>query len=95
MIVIGDSILRGTEGPICCQDALTHKVYCLPTAKIQDLTGMIQAVIQPTDYYPTVLIHVAKRSPDHPMADYHALAGRAEGDRHTGGFLFSPTSERT
>ena len=80
VIVIGDSILRGTEGPICRQDPSAREVYCLPGAKIQDAKGMLQSIIQPTDYYPMVLVHVgtndaARRAPDRLMEDYHALGG--------------------
>ena len=39
---------------------------------------MLQTVIQPTDYYPVVLVHVgtndaARSNPDRLMEDYHAL----------------------
>ncbi|XP_059571010.1 uncharacterized protein LOC132244080 isoform X2 [Alligator mississippiensis] len=84
VLVIGDSILRGTEGPICRQDPSTREVYCLPGAKIRDVKEVIQARIKPTDYCPMVLVHVgtndaARRTPDHLMADYHALGGVLKG----------------
>ncbi|XP_059569259.1 uncharacterized protein LOC109285671 [Alligator mississippiensis] len=80
VLVIGDSILRGMEGPICRQDPSAREVCCLPGAKIWDVMEVIQARIKPTDYYPLVLVHVgtndaARRTPDHLMVDYSALGG--------------------
>ncbi|XP_059576257.1 uncharacterized protein LOC132247667 [Alligator mississippiensis] len=78
VIVVGNSILRGKEGPICRLDPMVREVSCMAGAKIRDITEAIPALIKPSDYYPMVLVHVgtnnvARMSPDHIMKDFHEL----------------------
>uniref|UniRef100_A0A670JHM6 SGNH hydrolase-type esterase domain-containing protein n=1 Tax=Podarcis muralis TaxID=64176 RepID=A0A670JHM6_PODMU len=58
VVVIGDSLLRGTEAVICGPDKMSREVCCLPGAKIQDVTERLQGIIKPTDKYPFLLVHV-------------------------------------
>ena len=37
VIVVGDSVLRGTEGPICRPDPTRREVCCLPGARVMDI----------------------------------------------------------
>ncbi|XP_070605406.1 uncharacterized protein [Erythrolamprus reginae] len=57
VLVIGDSILRGTEPPICRPDNQSREVCCLPGAKISDITENLTKILKPTDYYPLLVIH--------------------------------------
>lgn len=68
VIVVGDSLLRGMEEPVYRPDPTAREVCCLPRAGILDITVRIPDLIQPSDYYPMVLIHmgmndVARSSP--------------------------------
>ena len=57
VIVVGDSLLRGTEGPIYRPHPTAREVCCLPRARRPDITVRIPDLIQPSDYCPMVLIH--------------------------------------
>lgn len=48
---MGDSLLKGTEGPICRPDPLHMEVCCLPGAWIRDVKRKLSALFQPSDYY--------------------------------------------
>jgi len=56
--VVGDSLLRGTEAPICRPDREAHEVCCLPGAKVRDVTETVPQLVKSTDYYPLLLFHV-------------------------------------
>ena len=49
VIVVGDSILRGVEGPICRPDPLHREVCCLPGARVKDLTAKLPTLVRPKD----------------------------------------------
>ena len=51
-VVVGDSLLRGRETTICNPDKMNREVYCLPGAKIHDITERLTRLIKPTDSYP-------------------------------------------
>jgi len=68
VIVIGDSLLRGTEGPICRPDPSHREVCCLPGARVRDVAKKLLDLVWPSDYYPLLVVQVggdeiAKRSP--------------------------------
>ena len=78
MIAVGDSLLRGTEAPICRPDALSREVCCFPGARIRDVTERLPSLVQSTDYYPLLLFHVgtsdtARSSLRTIKKDYRAL----------------------
>ncbi|XP_060129222.1 uncharacterized protein LOC132591937 [Zootoca vivipara] len=78
VVVIGDSLLRGTEAVICGPDKMSREVCCLPGAKIKDVTERLQGIIKPTDKYPFLLVHVgtndtASHSLQKIKNDYEAL----------------------
>ncbi|GAB0208393.1 hypothetical protein GRJ2_003305000 [Grus japonensis] len=58
VIVVGDSLLKGTEGPICRADPPLREVCCLPRARVKDITRKLPSLVQPSDYYPLLLLHV-------------------------------------
>ena len=55
ILVIGDSLLRGTEVPICCPDNLSKEVCYLSGACMWDLTKRIFGMIKPDYYYPILI----------------------------------------
>ncbi|KAK4830603.1 hypothetical protein QYF61_012029 [Mycteria americana] len=78
VIVVGDSLLRGTEGPICWMDPPLREVCCLPGARVRDVTRILPSLVRPSDYYPLLLFHVggddtATRSPRAIKRDFRAL----------------------
>lgn len=58
VIVVGDSLLRGTEGPICRPDPSHREVCCLPGAQIRDVKRKLSDLVQPSDYYPLLVFQV-------------------------------------
>lgn len=50
--VVGDSLLWGTEDPVCQQDPPHREVFCLPGAWMCYITRTLPELIQPSDYYP-------------------------------------------
>ena len=58
VIVIGDSFLRGTEGPICRPDPSHREVCCLPGARVRDVAKELPGLVRPSDYYPLLVIQV-------------------------------------
>ncbi|KAK4810710.1 LOW QUALITY PROTEIN: hypothetical protein QYF61_007684, partial [Mycteria americana] len=78
VIVVGNSLLRGTEGPICWMDPPLREVCCLPGARVKDITRILPSLVRPSDYYPLLLFHVggdeaATRSPRAIKRDFRAL----------------------
>ena len=57
-IVVGDSLLRGTEGAICRADPPLGEDCCLPGSRVKDITRKLPSLVQPSDYYPLLLFHV-------------------------------------
>ena len=58
VLVVGDSLLRGTEAPICRPDIQSREACCLPGTKIRDITERLPQLVKSTDYYPLLLFHV-------------------------------------
>lgn len=58
VIVVGDSLLRGTEGPICRPDPSHREVSCLPGARIKDIRRKLPSLVQSSDYYPLLIFQV-------------------------------------
>ncbi|KAJ7395043.1 hypothetical protein BTVI_158782 [Pitangus sulphuratus] len=52
VVVVSDSFLRGTEGPVGQPDPPHREVYCLPGARVGDITRRFPKLILPSDYYP-------------------------------------------
>ncbi|KFW72624.1 hypothetical protein AS28_04863, partial [Pygoscelis adeliae] len=84
VIVVGDSLLRGTEGPICRPDPSHREVCCLPGARVRDIIRKLPDLVRPSDYYPLLVIQagsdeVAERSPAVIKRDFRALGRVVEG----------------
>jgi len=56
--VVGDSQLRGTEGPICRADPPLREVCCFLGARVKDIARKLPRLVRPSDYYPLLLFHV-------------------------------------
>uniref|UniRef100_A0A8C3HUE0 SGNH hydrolase-type esterase domain-containing protein n=1 Tax=Chrysemys picta bellii TaxID=8478 RepID=A0A8C3HUE0_CHRPI len=81
MVVVGDSLLRGTESSICHPNRENREVCCLPGARIHNVTERLLRLIKPLDRYPFLLLHVgtndtAKNDLERITADYVALGRR-------------------
>lgn len=50
VIVIGDSLLKGTEGMICRPNPLHREVCCYPGAWVKDVRKELPSLVQPSDY---------------------------------------------
>jgi len=84
VIVIGDSLLRGTEGPICRPDPSPRKVCCLPGAKVRDVAKKLPGLLRHSGYYPLLVMlvggdKIAERSPKAIKRDFRALGQLVEG----------------
>jgi len=84
VIVIGNSLLRGTEGPICRLDSSHREVCCHPGAPVRDVARKITGLLQPSDYYSVLVVQVggdeiAERSPNAIKRDFRALGQPVEG----------------
>ncbi|KAK4822673.1 hypothetical protein QYF61_019040 [Mycteria americana] len=45
VIVVGDSLLKGTEGPICRTDPPLREFCCLPGARVKDITRVLPSLL--------------------------------------------------
>ncbi|KFV15623.1 hypothetical protein N340_04099, partial [Tauraco erythrolophus] len=84
VMVIGDSHLRGSEGPICWADPALREVCCLLGDWVKDVSRKLPSLIQPTDYYPLLLFHVGgdeteTRSPQSIKRDFRTLGQLVRG----------------
>uniref|UniRef100_A0A8C3H8J2 SGNH hydrolase-type esterase domain-containing protein n=1 Tax=Chrysemys picta bellii TaxID=8478 RepID=A0A8C3H8J2_CHRPI len=83
VVVVGAPLLRGTEVPVCRPDISSREVCCLPGACIQNVTEALSRIIQPSDYYPMLLIHVGtndtvRSDTERIKSDYRALEVRVK-----------------
>jgi len=84
VIVIGNSLLRQTVGPICRPDPSHREVCCLPGARVRDVAKKLPGLVQPSDYYHLLVMQVgrdeiAERSPKAIKRDFRALGRLVEG----------------
>ena len=59
VIVVGDSLLRGTEGPVCRRDPTRREVCCLPAARVRDISRKLPSLIRPSGYYPLLIVQAS------------------------------------
>ncbi|KFR02209.1 hypothetical protein Y956_05133, partial [Nipponia nippon] len=84
VIVIGNSLRRGTEGPICRPDPSHGEVCCLPGARIRDITRKLPRLVKASHYYPLVVVQVgsdvvAERRTKTIKRDFRELGRLLEG----------------
>ncbi|KAJ7408139.1 hypothetical protein BTVI_60719 [Pitangus sulphuratus] len=58
VVVVGDSLLRGTESPICWKDPPLREFCCLSEAWVKDIARKLPSLVWPSDYYPLSVFHV-------------------------------------
>ena len=58
VLVIGDSLLKEAERPICRPNPLHKEVCCLLGAQVKDVRKKLPSLVWPTDYYPLLLFQV-------------------------------------
>jgi len=83
VLVVGDSLLRGTGSPICQPDREAREVCCLPRAKVREVTERVPQFVKSTDYYPLLFFHVgtndtANRNLSRIKEDFKALGVKAK-----------------
>ncbi|PKU28829.1 suppression of tumorigenicity 5 [Limosa lapponica baueri] len=78
VLLVGDSLLKGTKVPICHPDRASYKVCCLLGTKVRDVADRVPQTVKNTDYYPLLLFHVgmndtASQNLGRIKEDYKAL----------------------
>ena len=68
MIVVGKSLRRGTEDPVCQPDPTHWEVCSFPWARVRDISRKLPILIQTSDHYPLLIVQassdeVAERVP--------------------------------
>lgn len=56
VIVIGSSLLRGMEGPVCWPDPTRREVCCLSGVRVRDISRKLPSLIHPSYYYPLLIV---------------------------------------
>ncbi|XP_062909111.1 uncharacterized protein LOC134349138 [Mobula hypostoma] len=80
-MVVGDSIVRGTERGFCGNRRDLRMVCCLPGARIQDVTDRVQGILKSEGEDPEVVVHVGtndvgKNGKDILQRDFRELGRR-------------------
>jgi len=58
IIVIGDSLLKGTEGPIYQPDPSHREVCFSPGAQVRDIARKLPGLVQLSDCFPPLVVQV-------------------------------------
>lgn len=77
--MVGDSLLRGIEGPVCQLDPSHREICCLPGARVRDITEKLPGLMQSSDYYPLLILQAGsdgteKKSTRTIKRDFRALS---------------------
>ena len=96
-IVIGDSLLKGTEHPISRLDPLLREVCCLPGARVKDMTRKLPTLVRPADYYALLIFQVGSgevttRSLRAIKRDFRALEQLFKGSGAEAVFSIAPVA---
>ena len=84
VVVVGDSLLRGMEGPICRPVSSRWEVFCFLWAWVKDITRKLPKLVRSTDYVPLLIIQVgsdeiAQRSLQAMKRDFRGLGRLVQG----------------
>ena len=84
MYSVGDSLLRGTESPVCQPDPTRREVCCVPGAQVRDISRKLPSLICPSYYYPLLIVQassdeVADRSLRTIRNDFRGLGRLVDG----------------
>uniref|UniRef100_A0A8D2LR26 SGNH hydrolase-type esterase domain-containing protein n=1 Tax=Varanus komodoensis TaxID=61221 RepID=A0A8D2LR26_VARKO len=58
VIVVGDSLLRGTEAAVCRPNLETREVCCLPGTRMQHVKDRVERLVRSGGHQPLLVIHV-------------------------------------
>lgn len=61
VMVVGGSLLRGTESPLCWISPPLCKISCLSWVWVKDITRKLSSLVRPLDYYLLLLFCVAMK----------------------------------
>lgn len=61
VLIIGESLLGGTEVPLCCPDILSRDMCCLPGAHIRDIRKALPQLIKLEDYFPFIVLEAGSQ----------------------------------
>ncbi|KFO98751.1 hypothetical protein N300_01915, partial [Calypte anna] len=100
VVVVGDSLLRGTEGPICRPDPSHRDVCCLSGAWVRDISRRLSQLIRPSDYYPLLVVQAGTddsngRSTKAIKKDFKALGHLVDGSGAQGVCTSEMNEERS
>lgn len=98
-LLIGDSLLRGTEAPISYLDNLSREVCCLVGAPIWDTKKRLLGIIKLDDCYPLLVFQVgshkaAIRKLKNIRKDFTSHGKMLKGLRSAGSILLNLPSWR-
>ena len=84
VVMVGDSLLREPEGPICRPDPGHREVCCLPGARVRDISRKFPELVRSTDYFPLLIVQVgsdkiAQRSLRTMKRDFRGLGHFIQG----------------
>lgn len=82
--MVGDSLLRGTEAPICRPDQSHREVCCLPGTQVRDINRKLPKLVRSTDYFPLLIVQMgsdemAQRSQQTMKRDFRGLGQIVQG----------------
>ena len=98
VILMGESLLQGTEAPLCQPGLSCREVCCLPGAQVWDVVEGLLKLTWPSAYYPLLLFLVgtndtARGNLESIKSDYRALRKGSEGPGGPGGVVLNPAGE--
>lgn len=83
-MVVGDSLLKGTEGPVCQVDPTHGEVCSLPGARVEAIPRKLPDLVSPSDYSPLGRIQagsdeIAETSLEATKRDFRGLRQLLDG----------------
>lgn len=86
VVLVGDSLPRGADDPVCQPDPSHREVCYLPGGRARDIAGRLPGLIQPTDCCPLLVVLVGRDKIDEKSTritkkDFKALGCLVEGTR--------------
>jgi len=84
LVVIGDSLLKGAEDPLCRPNPLHREICCLLGAWVKDVRKKLPSIVQPSVYYPLLLFQVGSDDTGRTSLRTMKKGFRAMGERGKG-----------
>lgn len=98
-VIVGDSLCRETEGPICQLDPFHRQVCCLLGTWVRHVIRRLPGLIEPSDYYQLLVVQVGSDKVDERslMAvkkNLRALGQQIDRNKSTGGVFLKSFGSR-